>query len=122
MRLHRERAEVVRVAMRLLGTRYVYGGTSPHMGFDCSGLTRFVYRHLGIALPHNAAAQFQLGRRVSAGQLRPGDLLFFDGLGHVGVYIGAGKFIHAPRAGERVRISALAGWWSRAFDGARRFI
>jgi cell wall-associated NlpC family hydrolase len=104
----------------MLGVRYVYGGSSPRSGFDCSGLVRYVYAHFGITLPHSSYAQFDRGRRVSRGSLRPGDLVFFDGLGHVGMYIGNGRFIHAPHTGTRVRIETLAGWYSSRFAGARR--
>src|SRR5581483_3496054 len=105
----REEARVVRFARRLLGVRYVYGGTSPRTGFDCSGFTRFVYAHFGIDLPHFSGAQFDLGHRVSRAGLRPGDLVFFDGLGHVGIYIGHDRFIHAPHTGTDVEIDSLSG-------------
>jgi cell wall-associated NlpC family hydrolase len=111
---------VVDYAKHFLGTRYVYGGSSPRTGFDCSGLVRYVYAHFGLSLPHSSFAQFNLGRRVSRRSLRPGDLLFFDGLGHVGMYIGNGRFIHAPHTGTRVRIEVFSGWYSSRFDGARR--
>jgi peptidoglycan DL-endopeptidase CwlO len=111
---------VVGYARKFLGTRYVYGGSSPRTGFDCSGLVRYVYGHFGLSLPHSSFAQFDVGRRVSRHALRPGDLLFFDGLGHVGMYVGNGRFIHAPHTGTRVRIEVLTGWYSSRFDGARR--
>ena len=114
--------KVVSFARHFLGVRYVYGGTSPRSGFDCSGFTRFVYAHFGIDLPHYSGAQFDMGHRVSRGGLRPGDLVFFDGLGHVGLYIGGGKFIHAPHTGTTVSVDALAGWYSGRFDGARRLL
>lgn len=117
-----QQARVVRYARHLMGVRYSYGGTSPHTGFDCSGFTRFVYAHFGITLPHYSAAQFDRGRRVSRAGLRPGDLVFFDGLGHVGLYVGGGRFIHAPHTGTRVEIDPLAGWYASRFDGARRLI
>jgi cell wall-associated NlpC family hydrolase len=117
----REQEKVVRFARRLTGIRYTYGGTSPNTGFDCSGFTRFVYAHFGISLPHYSVAQFSLGRRVSEAGLRPGDLLFFDGLGHVGLYVGSGRFIHAPHTGTRVQISPLSEY-SSVYDGARRLI
>ena len=116
---HKE-AKIVRFARHFLGIPYSYGGTSPASGFDCSGFTRYVYAHFGITLPHYSGAQFDLGRRVSRAGLRPGDLLFFDGLGHVGLYIGHGLFIHAPHSGTRVSIDTLAGWYSGRYDGARR--
>jgi cell wall-associated NlpC family hydrolase len=117
-----KQAKVVRFARHFLGTRYAYGGTSPLSGFDCSGFTRFVYGHFGIALPHYSGAQFGMGRRVSRWGLRPGDLLFFDGLGHVGMYIGSGLFIHAPHSGTNVSIASLNGWYSGRYDGARRLL
>jgi cell wall-associated NlpC family hydrolase len=111
---------VVAYAKRFLGIRYVYGGGSPRSGFDCSGFVRFVYAHFGISLPHSSYAQFGDGRRVTRRSLRPGDLVFFDGLGHVGLYVGSGRFIHAPHTGTRVRIESLQGWYNARFAGARR--
>jgi cell wall-associated NlpC family hydrolase len=118
----RKQAKVARFARHLLGIPYAYGGTSPRSGFDCSGFTRFVYAHFGISLPHYSGAQYGMGRRVSRWGLRPGDLLFFDGLGHVGMYIGSGLFIHAPHTGTRVSIEPLNGWYSGEYDGARRLL
>ncbi len=115
-------AKLVRFARHYLGVRYSYGGMSPATGFDCSGFTRFVYGHFGITLPHYSGGQFALGRRVSRGGLRPGDLLFFDGVGHVGIYVGHGLFIHAPHSGTRVSIDPLSGWYSGRYDGARRLV
>jgi cell wall-associated NlpC family hydrolase len=121
-RLAREQASIVRYARHLLGVRYVYGGTSPRTGFDCSGFTRFVYAHFGVSLPHYSGAQFNMGRRVSRVGLRPGDLLFFNGLGHVGMYVGNGRFIHAPHTGASVEIDSLNSSYGASFDGARRFV
>jgi cell wall-associated NlpC family hydrolase len=117
-----KQALVVRFARHFIGTRYVYGGTSPRYGFDCSGFTRFVYAHFGISLPHYSGAQFYRGRPVSRRGLRPGDLVFFDGLGHVGMYVGNGRFIHAPHTGTRVEIDSLNGWYGARYDGARRVL
>ncbi len=116
----REQKRLVRFARHFIGVRYVYGGTSPRYGFDCSGFTRFVYSHFGISLPHYSGAQYDRGRRVSRQGLRPGDLVFFDGLGHVGIYIGHDRFIHAPHTGTDVEIDSLSGWYGYRFDGARR--
>jgi len=112
--------KVVKYAKHLVGVRYVYGGSSPASGFDCSGLVRYVYGHFGVRLAHSSFAQFASGLRVGHGGLKPGDLVFFDGLGHVGIYVGSGRFIHAPHSGSRVRIESLNGWYSSRFDGARR--
>lgn len=110
----------VRLARAQLGVPYVYGGASPG-GFDCSGLVMWVYGRLGVALPHNAAALYSVGRSVSLAHMRPGDLVFFHGLGHVGIYIGHGQMIHAPQTGEQVEIEAL-GERSGAVEGARRVV
>ena len=109
-----------RLAARELGVPYRYGGSSPS-GFDCSGLVAYVYGRLGVRLPHNAAAQYGYGRAVDRRHLRPGDLVFFHGLGHVGLYIGSGRIIHAPQSGERVEIQRLASR-SGSVEGARRLV
>jgi cell wall-associated NlpC family hydrolase len=110
----------VSLARTQLGVPYVYGGASPS-GFDCSGLVMWVYGRLGVDLPHNAAALYAAGRRVSTSHLKPGDLVFFHGLGHVGIYIGQGRMIHAPQTGRTVEIEAL-GQRSGAVVGARRIV
>jgi cell wall-associated NlpC family hydrolase len=115
----RARNRVVMTAWRGVGVPYRWGGSS-RSGFDCSGLTRWVYRHVGVSLPHYSVAQWSYGRRVSRRALAPGDLLFFSGLGHVGVYLGRGAVIHAPHAGAPVRFERMRGWLSSSFYGARR--
>jgi cell wall-associated NlpC family hydrolase len=80
----------------------------------------YVYAQLGIQLPHYAAAQFGFGTPVPRDQLQPGDLVFFDGLGHVGIYIGANQFVHAPQTGDVVKISTISGWYASTYVGARR--
>jgi peptidoglycan DL-endopeptidase CwlO len=110
---------VVAIAMRYLGVPYVWGGASP-AGFDCSGLVMYVFAQIGIALPHSSDAQFGMGTPVSLSQLQPGDLVFFDGASHVGIYIGGGELIHAPHTGTVVQISRLTGWFVSAFSGGRR--
>ena len=113
----------MRFARRLLGVPYRYGGDSPSGGFDCSGFVRYVYAHLGLRLPHSSYADFGLGRRVERAALRPGDLVFFDGVGHVGMYVGGGRFIHAPHTGTHVQVTSLSDPWYRAtYDGARRLL
>jgi cell wall-associated NlpC family hydrolase len=111
---------VVSFARHLIGVHYHYGGASPRTGFDCSGFVRYVYGHFGVKLAHSSFADFVSGRRVGRWQLKPGDLVFFDGEGHVGIYVGRGRFIHAPHSGTVVRISTMTGWYSARFDGARR--
>jgi peptidoglycan DL-endopeptidase CwlO len=110
--------EAATIALRYLGVPYLWGGESP-TGFDCSGLVAYVYAQLGITLPHYAAAQYQLGVGVPRDQLQPGDLVFFDALNHVGIYIGAGQFVHAPHTGDVVKITTLAAYGG-GYVGARR--
>jgi peptidoglycan DL-endopeptidase CwlO len=113
---------VVGIAMQFLGVPYVWGGSSPS-GFDCSGLVMYVYAQVGVSLPHYTGAQWQMGVPVAYSDLQPGDLVFFDGLGHVGLYIGGGEFIHAPHTGDVVRIDSLSeGWYAATYDGARRIL
>jgi cell wall-associated NlpC family hydrolase len=109
----------VGIAMQYLGVPYVYGGASPS-GFDCSGFVMYVFAQIGVSLPHNAAAQYGSGSPVDRSQLQAGDLVFFNGLGHVGIYIGGGSFIHSPHTGDVVKISSLSGWYSSTYVGARR--
>jgi cell wall-associated NlpC family hydrolase len=111
---------VVGIAMQYLGVPYVWGGASPS-GFDCSGFAMYVYAKVGVSLPHHAASQYGMGAPVSKDQLQPGDLVFFNGLGHMGIYIGGGQFIHAPHSGDVVKISSLSdSWYARTWVGARR--
>jgi cell wall-associated NlpC family hydrolase len=115
---------VVGIAMQYLGVPYVWGGESPS-GFDCSGLVAYVYAQVGISLPHSTYAQWAYPNAVSVSrsQLEPGDLVFFYGLGHVGIYVGGGSFIHAPHTGSVVRIDSLNGaGYSSAYVGAKRIL
>ena len=108
-------------ARHLLGIPYRWGGISPAEGFDCSGLVYYVYRRLGVWLPRTAAEQFAVGRSVGRRALRPGDLVFFAGLSHVGLYVGAGRMIDATHTGGHVSIQPLRNAWLRSnYDGARR--
>jgi NlpC/P60 family len=100
------------IAERYLGVPYLWGGDDPLLGFDCSGLTRYVYAQLGVHLTHYTGSQFYEGARVPPDALQPGDLVFFEpsqrGPQHEGIYIGGGKFIQAPHTGDVVKISSLA--------------
>ena len=110
--------EAATIALRYLGVPYLWGGATP-AGFDCSGLVMYVYAQLGISLPHFAAAQYTLGSPVDRDQLQPGDLVFFENLNHVGIYIGGGQVVHAPTTGDVVKISNLSDWGA-SYVGARR--
>jgi peptidoglycan DL-endopeptidase CwlO len=114
---------VVGIAMQYLGVPYVWGGASPS-GFDCSGFAMYVYAQIGVSLPHNAAMQYSsVGVYVSRDQLQPGDLVFFDGLGHMGIYVGGDSFVHAPHTGDVVKISSLNdSWYASGYVGAKRVV
>ncbi len=115
-------------ALSLVGTPYVYGGESPQTGFDCSGFVRFIYRDaLGVSLARTAQAQSAFGRIVhQRGHLRLGDLVFFtenSAITHVGLYVGEGRFVHAPRTGKNVQLSSLdTDYWAARFAWARRVL
>jgi N-acetylmuramoyl-L-alanine amidase len=122
--------QLVAYAKKYLGVKYVYGGSSPK-GFDCSGFVKYVYKHFGITLERVAASQAKHGTTVNRDSLKVGDLVFFDtngghnNIGHVGIYIGEGKFIHASsgRSAREVIISDLrSGFYSTAYMKARRYI
>ncbi len=100
--------------------RYSWGGSSPRTGFDCSGFVRFVYGHFGVALPHTSYGDLMRGHRVPRRWLKPGDLVFFSGASHVGIYVGRNRFIEAPHSGAAVRISTMHGWDGAGYYGARR--
>jgi murein DD-endopeptidase len=111
-------------AAKMVGKPYRYGGSSP-AGFDCSGLVQYSYRQAGIALPHNTDQQRSVSRAVKVADLRRGDLLFFNQegkkYGHVGIYIGDGKFVHAPSSGKAVRSDRLDfPYWKKHLSEARR--
>ena len=115
------RPRVVRIALRYLGTPYRWSGASPE-GFDCSGFVMYVYSRIRISLPHNSAQLWGVGRFVPRHRLQPGDVVFFHGLGHVGIYIGRGRFVHSPQTGDVVKISRFSdGSYRSSYDGARRY-
>jgi len=117
-------AQIAAQARSLVGSPYRYGGTSPD-GFDCSGLVFFVHRQAGIAVPRTAATQFGAARRVATTDLVPGDVVFFHSGGrditHVGVYVGSGEFVHAPKSGRPVSYARLGDdYYAVNFAGAGR--
>jgi cell wall-associated NlpC family hydrolase len=113
-------------ALSLVGTPYRFGGTSPDSGFDCSGLVFYVYqRGIGVALPRDTQRLSEVGASVLADALEPGDLVFFNTTGraysHVGIYLGEGRFIHAPTTGGAVQLVDIRDrYWQTRYDGARR--
>lgn len=120
-------SEIADLALTARGTPYVWGGNSLSKGVDCSGLVQQVYGAMGISLPRTTYNQINVGAQVAIGQLRVGDLVFFDtdkstnGPDHVGIYIGGGKFVHAPRTGDVVKVSSLAdSYYANRFMGGRR--
>ena len=103
------RAErAVKLALDAVGTPYRWGGESPSTGFDCSGLVRWAYGRVGVDLPHNSYALYSEGRNVRESGMEAGDILFFEGLGHVGLYLGRGRMVHAPQTGRNVEVVRLA--------------
>ena len=110
----------VAVAKDQLGDPYRYGATGPG-SFDCSGLVQYAWKKAGVKIPRVTNSQFsRIKKKVSWKHLKPGDLLFFHGLGHVGMFVGNGKMIHSPRSGLTVRIEKLSGWRKASFAGAVR--
>lgn len=121
------RGELVRTALSFIGVPYRWGGTDNSEGFDCSGLTMVSYRLNGLDLPRSSMQQFDAGEPLEASQLQPGDLVFFatrggDRVSHVGMYIGEGQFVHAPRSGQKVRTAYLTEpFYQRTYLGARGY-
>lgn len=119
------RQQIVDYAATLLGSPYVYGGTSPK-GFDCSGFTQYVYAHFNISLPHSSSSQYKSSvTKISRSELQPGDLVFFSnggsGVGHVGIYVGNNSFIHSPRPGKSVCYDSLdSSYYSSHYIGSGR--
>jgi cell wall-associated NlpC family hydrolase len=113
-------AQAVQIALGEQGVPYVWGGSSPS-GFDCSGLVMWAYAQVGISLPHYTGSLWNVGTHVSVDQLEPGDLVFFHGESHVGMYIGGGQFVQAPHTGDVVKVSSLSdSWYASGYDGAVR--
>jgi cell wall-associated NlpC family hydrolase len=120
--------ETLDSALGLIGIRYRRGGSTPESGFDCSGFVSHVFREgLGLYLPRSAREMSHSGEPVDRGELKPGDLVFFNTMrrtfSHVGIYLGDNLFLHAPRAGGRVRVEDMTGrYWVKRFNGARRVL
>jgi cell wall-associated NlpC family hydrolase len=120
--------DLVGNAMGFLGVPYKRGGNSATTGFDCSGFVRATYEQtIGLILPRKASQQAAATEKIDKSELQPGDLVFFNTMrrafSHVGIYIGEGKFIHAPKPGSEIRVDNLGqSYWSRHFDGARRVL
>jgi cell wall-associated NlpC family hydrolase len=119
-------SELVVNAMGFLGVPYKRGGTSSDTGFDCSGFVRTIFEQTaGLVLPRSANQQAATSEKIDRSELQPGDLVFFNTMrrafSHVGIYVGDGNFIHAPKPGAKVRVESLSvSYWARRFDGARR--
>jgi cell wall-associated NlpC family hydrolase len=117
--------QVADVAQQYVGSRYVWGGSSP-AGFDCTGFVMWVFGQFGVSMPHNEAGQLNSGDRVSADELQPGDVLVFantyrSGLSHVGIYVGEGRFVHAVDESHGVLVSNLwDSYWAPRLVGATR--
>jgi len=121
-----EREKIVNIANDMLGVSYRYGGQSPKKGFDCSGLVYYTHKQAGIRIPRTTREQFRAVKQISYRSLQAGDLVFFNTKGyglvsHVGIYIGDGKFIHAPSSGKRVSIANIKDrYWKHHYSGAGR--
>lgn len=123
-----ERQEVIEAARSVLGVPYQYGGSSPSHGFDCSGLVQYAHSQAGIEVPRTTGEQYRAALPITRQALRPGDLVFFRTrkqrfVSHVGIYLGNGKFIHAPSSGKEVSIASLKDrYWRKHYtSGGRMF-
>ena len=120
------RIHAVKIAKKQLRKKYRWGGASPRTGFDCSGLTQYAYRTAKLNLPRTASAQYKHTKRIALSKIQTGDLIFFHTrrtrarVNHVGIYLGGGRFIHAPRKGKRVSVAKLNKYWRRKAVGAGR--
>ena len=120
--------DVAIYALGLIGVDYRFGGNSPDSGLDCSGLVRYVFQEVtGVTLPRTAREMSSIGSKIALGDLKPGDLVFFNTrrfqFSHVGIYLGDSRFIHAPSTGGEVEIARMSeSYWQKHFDGARRLV
>ncbi len=120
--------DVAIYALGLIGVDYRFGGNTPDRGLDCSGLVRYVFQEVtGVTLPRTSREMSSIGSKIGLGDLKPGDLVFFNTrrfqFSHVGIYLGDNRFIHAPATGGEVEIARLSeSYWQKHFDGARRLV
>ena len=123
-----KKSAVVKMAKKMLGVKYSYGGTSPNRGFDCSGLVQYSHKSVGVSLPRTTSQQYKAAKWIAKKHLKAGDLVFFKiipsrAVSHVGIYLGNSRFIHAPSSGKRVKISSMkAKYWKKRFTGAGRVL
>ena len=111
----------LKYALKQIGDKYVFGAAGMTY-WDCSGLTMRAFQAAGVSLPHSSAAQSRMGKAIPRSQLKPGDLVFFGRpVSHVGIYLGGGKMVHAPRSGSRVKVASASNLGRKAYVGARRF-
>jgi len=121
-----QRYRIVAIAKQQIRKKYRWGGSTPRTGFDCSGLTHYAFKSANINLPRTAAEQYRHTKRVSLSKMQAGDLIFFHTrrtrarVNHVGIYVGNGRFIHAPRRGKRVSVVKLSKYWRKKAVGAGR--
>ncbi len=120
--------DVAIYSLGLIGVGYKFGGNTPDTGLDCSGLVRYVFQEVtGVTLPRTAKEMSTLGAKVGMGDLKPGDLVFFNtrrfAFSHVGIYLGDNRFVHAPSRGSEVKVTELSqSYWRKHFNGARRLV
>lgn len=120
--------DVILQGLKLVGVRYRFGGNDEDSGLDCSGFVRLVFKDsIGASLPRTAREMSEVGQQVGSGQLKPGDLVFFNTMrrtfSHVGIYLGDNHFLHAPRTGAEVRVENMENsYWMKRYDGARRIL
>ena len=120
------RFHAIAAAKKQIRKKYRWGGSTPRTGFDCSGLTQYAFKSANITIPRTAAAQYKHTKRISLSKMQAGDLIFFHTrrtrarVNHVGIYLGNGRFIHAPRRGKRVSVAKLSKYWRRKAVGAGR--
>jgi cell wall-associated NlpC family hydrolase len=112
--------KALQYALKQIGDKYVFGAAGMTT-WDCSGLTMRAFQNAGVSLPHSSRAQYSYGKSVKRSELKPGDLVFFGRpISHVGIYLGGGKMVHAPRSGSRVKVASASNLGRKPYVGARR--